>query len=339
MNSNRRDFLKFTSLMGAASLLPARIADAGSKSAVASSAGACTLIPAEIAGPFPLDLTANSAFLRKDIRESKTGIPLNLKLKIFGVGNCMPMPNLRVNIWQCDKDGNYSGYDNQMNPGQAGLKYLRGYQVTDENGEVEFLTIFPGWYNGRICHIHFQVYVSSTYAAVSQLTFDVAAKNALYAANPALYTKGVDPTTVSGDSVFSDGYMAQVATLTANQSGGYDSYMEVSVQGSGTLGVGHLEKQNAKQFSLGQSFPNPLTGEITVPFTLKQRSDVTLDIRDLSGKLVASVSGKGMDAGAHGLKISQSHLGRMPANFLYQLEVTNASGRFTEFRRMTSFRP
>ncbi len=339
MKNNRRDFLKFSGMMGAVSLLPARIAVAESGSSKSSAAGTCTLIPSETGGPFPLDLTANNAFFRKDIRESKTGVPLNLKLKILGVGNCSPLPNLRVNVWHCDKDGNYSGYDNQMNPGQAGLTYLRGYQVTDDNGEVEFTTIFPGWYQGRICHIHFQVYVSSSYAAVSQLTFDIAAKNALYAANPSLYTKGADPTTLSGDNVFSDGYAVQTATLTANASGGYDSSMEVSIQGNGTLGVGHLEKENAKQFALGQSFPNPITGEVRVPFTLKQRSDVVLDIRDLSGKVIASVSERGMVAGAHDLKIVLSDRSLKSGNYLYQLEVTNNSGKFTEFRRMISIRP
>lgn len=53
---------------------------------------------------------------------------------------------------------------------------MRGYQYTDVNGEVEFLTVFPGWYNGRVCHIHFQVFVSSAYSVVSQLGFNEAAK-------------------------------------------------------------------------------------------------------------------------------------------------------------------
>ena len=76
------------------------------------------------------------------------------------------MPNVRVNIWHCDKDGNYSGYQSQQ-----GLTYLRGYQMADANGEVEFITVFPGWYNGRTCHIHFQVYVSETYAAIFTIDF------------------------------------------------------------------------------------------------------------------------------------------------------------------------
>jgi protocatechuate 3,4-dioxygenase beta subunit len=31
--------------------------------------------------------------------------------------------------------------------------YLRGYQITDSNGAVQFKTIFPGWYSGRTVSI------------------------------------------------------------------------------------------------------------------------------------------------------------------------------------------
>src|SRR5262249_37807847 len=152
--------LKTTGLLGAASLLPFQ-------KTLLKAADICTLIPTETAGPFPLDLTANTFYFPQDIPETQQAVQFNLKLKIFGIGTCLPMPNLRVNIWHCSNVGLYSGYEQPGNVGQAGLTYLRGYQFTDANGEVEFITIFPGWYNGRICHIHFQVYVSSSYAAIS----------------------------------------------------------------------------------------------------------------------------------------------------------------------------
>lgn len=40
---------------------------------------------------------------------------------------------------------------------RPGKKYLRGYQVTDNNGAVNSTTIYPGWYSGRTIHIHFKV--------------------------------------------------------------------------------------------------------------------------------------------------------------------------------------
>jgi protocatechuate 3,4-dioxygenase beta subunit len=339
MKNNRRDFLKLSGIVGAASMIPFRKSIAEPSMALNSRA-ACTLIPSETAGPFPLDLTANTAFLRQDIRESKTGVPLNLKLKILGVADCAPMANVRVNIWQCDKDGNYSGYDNGMNPGQAGQTYLRGYQVADTNGEVNFVTVFPGWYNGRICHIHFQVYVSSSYAAISQLTFDITAKNLLYAANPTLYLKGADPTTLAGDNVFANGYAVQIATLTPNpNSGGYDSYMEVSINGSGSTGIGHIEMENAKQFTLGQAFFNPKFGKTAIPFSLNQSSNVLLRIFDLSGQELLSISKQKLHAGQHEIEVELNSIGNGPTHFLYQLEVSNGAGKFKQFKLMTAYRP
>lgn len=110
---NKREFLRTTGLLGVASLIPfgKTIAEDNGTNKTAS----CTLIPTETAGPFPIDLTTNTNFFRSDIREDKTGVQLNLKLKIIGESNCLPMQNLRVNIWQCDKDGLYSGYSQSAN--------------------------------------------------------------------------------------------------------------------------------------------------------------------------------------------------------------------------------
>ncbi len=334
---NKREFLKVSGLLGLGSMMPFGSILAHDPGDNKPTDDGCTLIPTETAGPFPLDLTANTNFYRADIRENKTGVQLNLKLKIIGLENCLPMQQVRVNIWHCDKDGLYSGYSQTNNPGQAGLTYLRGYQFTDVNGEVEFTTIFPGWYTGRICHIHFQVYVSSSYAAISQLTFDVAAKNAIYAAHSSLYTKGADPMTLASDNIFSDGYAYQMATLTPNTAtGGYDAYLEVTVQGSGTTGIGNLEKENAKQFTLGQNFPNPYTTETTIPVHLKFPSEVTLDLYDIQGRKVHSITPNRLSAGTHNLTLNMASMGLPTGNYVYQIEVKNANGIYRDCKLMTA---
>lgn len=328
----RKDFLKGIGLASLGIALPNSKLFADETEAT----GSCVLIPSETAGPFPLDLTANTYYFRQDIRETKTGTRLNLKLKILGLNNCLPMQNVRVNVWHCDKDGLYSGYSQTNNAGQAGLTYLRGYQMTDANGEVNFVTIFPGWYTGRICHIHFQVYVSSSYAAISQLTFDIATKNAIYAANSSLYTKGADGTTSYGaDNIFSDGYTYQLASLTPNNTtGGYDAYLEVTVQGNGV--ISHVEKETAKQFVLQQNYPNPYNNSTTIPFMLKKSADVKIQIYDLSGKMISKIEQKNLNVGEHNVQLNMQTLGLASANYIYQIEVNNSEGRFTDYKMMTA---
>ncbi|MBK9248768.1 MAG: hypothetical protein IPM69_11785 [Ignavibacteria bacterium] len=295
-------------------------------------------MPSETAGPFPLDLSENTFYLRQDVRETQPGVQLNIKLKIVGTDNCLPMRNARVNIWHCSKDGLYSGYGGNNNPGQEGLTYCRGYQMTDANGEVSFITVFPGWYPGRVCHIHFQVHVSTSYSAVSQLAFDHATTNALYLANPSLYPKGADPLSPQTDNIFADGYVYQVATLTPNASGAYDSYLEVAVQGSGTVGIGNEEKETAKQFIVEQNYPNPYITKTSIPFTLMNQSDVTIGIWSFDGKNVATIPLGDLSTGSHTTEINVKELGLAIGSYLYQVEVTNSNGIFKKVMMMSSGR-
>ena len=330
MKNYRREFLKITGLAGVASLIPFVKVFSGSQ--IAANSGGCVLIPSETAGPFPLDLTANNFYFRQDVTEGKPGVLMNLKLRIIGETNCLPMENLRVNIWHCDKDGTYSGYG-----AQTGLTDFRGYQLTDANGEVNFITILPGWYPGRVCHIHFQVYVNSSYAAISQLTFDENTKQLIYSANPSIYINGIDPTSIISDGVFSNGYTYQLASLTPNVTGGYDSYLEVTIQGSGvSTGMGNIEKETAKQFSLGQNFPNPFENKTTIPFKLVHPSDVTFDLYDLQGRKVKSIEMKGLASGEHLVDLDLAELELTKSGYAYQFEIRNTNGIFRDCKFMTS---
>ncbi|MGX1885690.1 intradiol ring-cleavage dioxygenase [Streptomyces sp. NPDC055287] len=168
--------------------------DSGTKPG--TSGEACYRLTSETTeGPYYIDADK----IRKDITEDREGIPMTLRLKVIDTETCEPLRGAAVDIWHCDALGIYSGYESLSSgggggggtppsgaptaapsgappsgePGGAGgggggggheeptddERYLRGTQLTDKRGYVEFRTVFPGWYRGRCVHIHTKVHV------------------------------------------------------------------------------------------------------------------------------------------------------------------------------------
>ncbi|WP_322752207.1 intradiol ring-cleavage dioxygenase [Frankia sp. Cas3] len=132
-------------------------------SATTSAASTCVLTSEVTEGPYWLD----NSLVRKDITEGKSGAALTLRLTVVDYKNsCVPLANAAVEIWHCDAWGYYSGYTTATPGGSAPAEdgvgnektYLRGIQLTNSRGIVEFKTIFPGWYSPRAVHIHCKVY-------------------------------------------------------------------------------------------------------------------------------------------------------------------------------------
>ncbi len=136
----------------------------------------CAKSPEETVGPYPSNYqTLYNTYLRSDIREDRSGIPLTFNITLVNSNNnCTVVKDANIYIWHCDRDGYYSQYSQ---PGYLGTKdytastFLRGIQTTDASGKVSFSTIFPGWYTGRVCHIHARVYVSGNLVATTQFAF------------------------------------------------------------------------------------------------------------------------------------------------------------------------
>ena len=191
----------------------------------------CVLIPQETVGPYPLfnDIASAAVYQRDDITEGKTGVPLRLTLNIVNVSNqCAPILTTMVYVWHCDKDGYYSGY-NQNGADMRGQTFCRGVQATDTNGRVTFNTIYPGWYPGRATHIHFRVYLALDLQATSQLAFPNAVTRAVYS-TPLYVAKGQNPTTPTSDGIFSDGVTYQMCTVTENATtGGDDAVLTIGI--------------------------------------------------------------------------------------------------------------
>jgi protocatechuate 3,4-dioxygenase beta subunit len=140
-------------------------------------AASCVLAaPAVTEGPYWVE----EKLFRSDIRTDPTtgvarpGIRLTLTISLQNLssGSCVPLAGAWVDVWHCDALGIYSD-EPAYNPGGGtgtvvtkGQKFLRGYQISDDNGQVAFTTIYPGWYTGRTVHIHVRV---RTYSGTTKL--------------------------------------------------------------------------------------------------------------------------------------------------------------------------
>ena len=172
----RREAVRlFTAASTAALVLPADLLQAGEQSPIALGVPSCVVVPAQTEGPYFVDQRLRRADLRAD-PESGTitaGLPLTLTINVSRIenGECAPLTGAVVDIWQCDVDGEYSDVlDRGRRFDTRGQRFLRGYQVVDQDGRVQFTTIYPGWYPGRAVHIHFKIRTSMTAGRAGEFT-------------------------------------------------------------------------------------------------------------------------------------------------------------------------
>lgn len=160
----------------------------------------CVLLPELTAGPFPLD----EQFERRDVTEGRPGHPVRLGFRVVD-GSCEAVPGAAVEIWHADASGDYSAFaDGGGGKDEAeGTTFLRGTQVADAAGIVEFTTIYPGWYPGRAVHIHLRVRVDGDRVLTSQVFFEDAYTESVYEAEP--YAEfGAPDTTNAADGIAGD---------------------------------------------------------------------------------------------------------------------------------------
>lgn len=174
-------------------------------------AGACETQPTQVATPVgalmpsnackPTIITTAGPYglpnspLRANVTEGKAGIPMTLRMQVVDLYTCNPRPGAKVELWHSDADGIYSGFENiifdikSLKPSlegavdTRGATFLRGHQVSDAQGHVVFNTVFPGWYGGRLPHIHVRTFDESPMGIRThdtQLFFPVAVQNQVY---------------------------------------------------------------------------------------------------------------------------------------------------------------
>ncbi len=175
-------------LMGAASAVAlVGLGTGRAGRAWAQKAGSAILTPEETEGPFWIEEKLKRADIRLDPtnKTMQKGLPLTLNLRVsqLNKGVISPLSGAVVDLWHCNATGQYS--DVQDTKGQ---KFLRGYQVTDEKGQAQFTTIYPGWYQGRTVHIHARVRTvageKTTHDFTTQFFFDDAVTTHVYKQAP-----------------------------------------------------------------------------------------------------------------------------------------------------------
>jgi protocatechuate 3,4-dioxygenase beta subunit len=189
---------------------------------------ACIVRPEVTEGPYFADEMLNRSDIRSDPGTGavKDGALLVLTFNLSQVtgSGCTPLAGAQVDIWHCDAAGAYSDVSD---PGfnTAGQKFLRGYQVTDANGQATFATIYPGWYSSRAVHIHFKVRLDPNYEFTSQLFFDEALTDQVHAQSP-YASKGQRDTLNSTDNIYDD----RLLLAAAQTDQGYATTFDLGLQ-------------------------------------------------------------------------------------------------------------
>jgi protocatechuate 3,4-dioxygenase beta subunit len=230
---SRSALLKSAAGVGIAAAFGARVVDA--LGADVAAGGTCVLAPEVTEGPYWIE----NSFTRRDIREGKPGLPLELSFTIVNARTCKPIKGADVEIWHCDASGQYSGFDGGSGSGGPGggppggqgtpttsTRYLRGHQKSDASGKATFLTVFPGWYPGRTPHIHMKVHVGSAGRVVhtGQVFFNEAITAEVYR-QPPYSSHGEPDTPHAQDMIFAQAGGSAAVVRLGKRAGGAKGYL------------------------------------------------------------------------------------------------------------------
>lgn len=210
------------------------------------------------------ELTIGSHFVddqlsRSDIRSDplednvSKGALLVLTINVLEAGSnrCAPLEGAQVDVWHCDAMGVYSGIV-QRGFNTLGQKFLRGYQLTDAKGRVQFQTIYPGWYTGRTVHIHFTIRTRTPngrdYQFTSQLFFRDALTDIVHGKKP-YARKGTRDTRNPDDNIFKSGGTRLLLNAKGDGAGGYIATINI--------GLDLTDMEVGAADSMGQGGPPP----------------------------------------------------------------------------------
>ncbi|KAK2035616.1 aromatic compound dioxygenase [Colletotrichum zoysiae] len=130
----------------------------------------CVLTPEVTQGPYYV----SGEYVRRNLIDGQEGVDIILDYQVIDVETCMPVPKVYLEMWHCNATGVYSGIvasGNGDSSDQSNIDntFLRGIQLTNEDGVAQFESIFPGHYTSRATHIHLLVHTNTTLFANNTL--------------------------------------------------------------------------------------------------------------------------------------------------------------------------
>jgi peroxiredoxin len=117
-------------------------------------------------------------------------------------------------------------------------------------------------------------------------------------------------------------------TSSGGANGDIDNALEKIVEALDIMATSIDDEFNKKSAFLSQNYPNPVSGETTISFNLKEKSYVDLIIYDITGKIVSTLVSEERALGNHEITFNASTLNS--GIYYYQLNA----GDYTQTRRM-----
>jgi len=85
-------------------------------------------------------------------------------------------------------------------------------------------------------------------------------------------------------------------------------------------------------FALLQNYPNPFNPSTTIEFSIPEASNISIEVFNIVGELVASLANQSFNAGYHSLSFNASNL--PSGTYVYQLKASGQNGTFVDTKKM-----
>ena len=322
----------------------------------ATAEAAVTVTPTMTEGPYwvdemlrRFDVRNNTATASVAAGAVQAGVPLLVRINVLDAASGAPINGAHVDIWHANAYGLYSDEGGQ--PGASstsGQNFLRGFQVTGVDagalaapvdGQVNFKTIWPGWYQGRAIHIHVRVRTYDGGSVATDYTTQIFFSDAdndtvLSGASPySSRSPKTDPTTDETDNVLtSAAHATNVVQATGTIADGFGAAFTIGLSGVASSTAPDTRALDASIASA--KVTKAANGNRAVAVSVRTNGSATIHaslVRD--GGTLAKATGQLTD-GTHTLRLA---LGKgVPAGAATVKVVLAANGgKVTRTRKVT----